>query len=201
MTLIRDEDGAAGSKILACKVAQHWTLPGAIFKPGESEEDCQARGLRHCTGLATGERVKVYEGAHTIVFVASADKASRSTKGKLVTAWLTEAQFLSNTAPTANALFTKVFADVRSKAVAQSTVISKLRDGRILYAIQFDQLLPNLDGKDEWLPQEPHYVHAKNAADANEQFNQMIGPHDIVRVVATAPAIGFFEDEKGVLHG
>ena len=40
MSLIRQED-----RVIAVRVNGMWTLPGAIQRPGESEEDAQARGL------------------------------------------------------------------------------------------------------------------------------------------------------------
>lgn len=197
MSLIRHDGG-----LLAVKVHSRrsgglvWTLPGAVTRPGESEEDCLERGLFECVGSRAGARVKVYEGPNTIVYCTSISGEVRG--GKLISAWLTDAQFMANNEQ--EKLFLAVFAAARTHAMADSTVISKLQDGRVLFAIAHEVFIPSLDGG-QWELREPHHVHAMNAASAKLQFMQTIGPKAIVRVIGVAPAIGWRENEDGSLEG
>ena len=184
MSLVRQDD----AKILAVKVRDAWTLPGAVLKPGEDEEAGQKRGLRECVGALAGPAVKIYEGPNTLVYVAACGRGF--TQGKLPYAWLTEAQFLANTDRVP--LFEKVFACSRTHQLAESCVISKLKDGRILFAIQYEVCLRGL-----WEAREAHYVHAMNAEFARDQFVQLLMPSDPpTRIIGVAPAIGFFQDQK-----
>lgn len=190
MSLVRRGDG----KILAVKVQNKWTLPGAVFKPGETEEDCQRRGLRTCVGTIPGPSVKIYEGPNSIVHVATCSNEFRS--ATLAYAWMTEEQFLRNTLQP-RALFERVFAASRTKDVADSKVISKLKDGRILFAIQYE--VWNVHQKN-WVIELAHYVHAMSADLARQQFNGLRTVNDPpVRIIGVAPAIGFHQDEKGDL--
>lgn len=189
MSLVKQNDG----HLLAVKVGGKWTLPGAVSKPGELEEDCQRRGLRECVGTTSGPAVKVYEGPNSIVYVAAV--TTEGGRGKLPFAWLTEAQFLVNA--TNRPLFEKVFAAARTQDLAQSKLISKLKDGRILFAIQYEVYLERLK---DWEMREAHYVHAMNAQLAREQFMGNVQPGDPpVRIIAVAPAIGFFETKDGLV--
>jgi hypothetical protein len=190
MALVKQDDG----HLLAVWVHGQWTLPGAIMLPSETQEQALSRGLRQCVGTTLGHSAKIYEGPNTTVYAATV--TTEGGRGALPFAWLTEEQFLSETPR--RALFEKVLAALAAQQLAQSSVISKLRDGRILYAVQYEvrKLLPG-EREPEWLLQEAHFVHAMDAEAARAQFLQGIGPSDPpTRVVAVAPAIGFFENQE-----
>jgi hypothetical protein len=44
-------------------------------------------------------------------------------------------------------------------------------------------------------------VHALNAGDAKLQWQESVMPHELVRVIGVAPAIGFKEVSRDVLEG
>ena len=190
MALVKQDDGC----LLAVWVQGQWTLPGAVMLPSETQEQALSRGLRQCVGTTLGHCAKVYEGPNTTVYAATV--TTEGGRGALPFGWLTEEQFLSET-PRA-ALFDKVFAALRTHKLAASSVISKLRDGRILYAVQYEiQVTLAGEREPEWLLQKAHCVHAMDAESARTQFLQTVGPTDPpTRVVAVAPAIGFFEDQR-----
>ena len=190
MALVQQEDG----HLLAVWVHGQWTLPGAVMLPTETQEQALARGLKQCVGTTLGAFAKVYEGPNTTVYAATV--TTEGGRGHLPWAWLTVEQFLSETPR--RALFEKVLAALATRELAASPVISKLKDGRILYAVQYEvqRRLPG-EREPEWLLQKAHHVHAMDAGAARAQFLQGVGPHDPpTRVVAVAPAIGFFEDQK-----
>lgn len=185
-----------GDKVLAIGRHQHWELPGALTRPGESLEDCQKRGLDECTGLGTAERFRLYEGPNTIVDVVGAIDPAVAVKRALRRAWLTEAQLIANSERPA--LMRVVFGALKRAEIASSNVISKLADGRILYAIEY----MTWGGKD-WEAHEAHYVHAMNAQDAREQFIGLIPVGTRTKIIGVAPAIGFYakDDDGKVLVG
>jgi hypothetical protein len=190
MALVKQDDGC----LLAVWVHGQWTLPGALMLPTETQEQALSRGLRQCVGTTLGASTKIYEGPNTTVYAATV--TTEGGRGMLPWSWLSEEQFLSETPR--RALFEKVLAAVATQELAKSSVISKLKDGRILYAVQYEiqRLLPG-EREPEWLLQKAHHVHAMDAEAARTQFLQGIGPSDPpTRIVAVAPAIGFFEDQK-----
>ena len=190
MALVKQEDGC----LLAVWVHGQWTLPGALMLPSETQEQALSRGLRQCVGTTLGAAVKIYEGPNTTVYAATV--TTEGGRGALPWGWLTEEQFLAETPR--RALFEKALAALATRELAQSSVISKLKDGRILYAIQYEiqRLLPG-EREPEWLLQPAHTVHAMDAESARTQFLQGVGPTDPpTRIVAVAPAIGFFEDQR-----
>lgn len=196
-----------GGKILCVRRGSDhgtfWELPGALTRTtGDAEEDfegCQARGLLECVGLESSERVKIYEGPNTIVYAVGAREPSVAKRTVLARGWLTPDELLANTER--RALMVVVLGAFERAAVVQSNVISKLKDGRILYAIQYET---STDGI-EWEPHEAHCVHAMNAEDARAQFNELraVARHLRVQIVGIAPAIGFHRSstDENVLLG
>jgi hypothetical protein len=169
-------------------------LPGALTRPGEDLEACQARGLQECVGLGTAKRVRIYEGPNTVVYAIDPIVPALGARGSLIKAWLTWDQLIANTARPA--LMKVVFEALKRAEVVQSNVISKDKSGRILYAIQYDTFA---DGK--WKPHEAHFVHALNGEDALSQFRELIPAGVKVNIIGAAPAIGFHQEEEGVLLG
>src|SRR5277367_581289 len=194
---------AQGDKVCAVRRRNFWELPGTLTRAsGDGEEEdveaCLARGIEECLAVKVVESFKLYEGPNTSVFAVGVATPSVPRKTALMKAWLTPDELVLNSERPE--LMKTVFAAAARATVTLSNVISKLKDGRVLYAIMYD----TFDGK-KWTPHDPHYVHALSAEDAREQFVQTI-PQELggiqkINIVGVAPAIGFEEKEEGVLLG
>ncbi len=195
---------AQGDKVCAVRRRNFWELPGALTRSaGEGEEeaaeDCLARAVDECLGgVKIVESFRLYEGPNTTVYAVGIATPSVPRKTALMKAWLTPDELVTNSERPE--LMKVVFQAMGRAAVTLSNVISKLKDGRVLYAIMYD----TFDGK-KWTPHDPHYVHAMTPEDAREQFVQTI-PQELggikkINIVGVAPAIGFEEKEEGVLLG
>ena len=209
LSLVR-QDG----RILAIRMGDFWTLPGALMQPGEPEEEVRKHGLLQCVGANSGDAVKVYEGPNTIVYVASA-QAADGAYANYPFAWYTEAEFLTLCVPQQQLLFRAVFAAVRRIVVNQSALVTKAKDSRQLYAIAYEQFCrddgsPVLDvlsapvaDPGSWHLREPHHVHAVSAEKAREQFLMAVSKEDgHIRILGIALAIGWRAgEEEGVLYG
>lgn len=180
-------------RILAIPVGPHWTLPGAVLRLGETDEDGQKRGLLECVGLHTCKVVKIYEGPNTTIFLATIDNTGLRYPGRCSHAWLTEAEFLKVSDRTA--VFTRIFGALREATIAASKVVQSNTKGECLYAIQYETRTKG----GEWEPHDAHYLHALNAGDARVAFMGVVPPDAVVRVVGVAPAIGFFRQNDGTL--
>ncbi len=196
-----------GGKILCIKAntpaGPRWTLPYGILQGDEPEECALARGLTETLGAHLGACAKIYEGPNSLVYATQIGVEGTRVLGKKYPdcAWLTEAQLAGSSLQGA-AFYAKVLTALKARQVGQSSVISKLADGRILYAIAHEVLVPDEEGKEQWEIRTPHHVHAMDAASAREQFLQTVGPAGPpVRILGVAPAIGFFETKEGDLIG
>lgn len=196
-----------GGKILCVRrgsaVGTFWEMPGALTRTtGDAEEDfeaCQARGLMECVGLETSERVCIYQGPNTIVYAVGAREPAVRKRVVLTAGWLSPDELRANTERPK--LVDVILSALERAEVIQSNVISKLKDGRILYAIQYETSLDGIT----WEPHEAHCVHALNAEDARAQFNELraAAPRLRVQIVGVAPAIGFHRSatDENVLLG